>query len=65
MSYTFQEDGLPTQITYPQGTSDSYTYDELARTTSYTDEGGLTTRYTYDDNGNVPVSYTHLTLPTN
>ena len=51
-----------TKITDVIGRTVSYTYDLDDNLTNVTDVEGYTTSFTYDSN---PVSYTHLTLPTN
>lgn|GEM_PF-1978110 len=51
--YTFDSNGLITNILAPDGTSESRSYDANGNLISFTDRNGNTTIYTYDANGNV------------
>lgn len=49
--YTYNEQGLRTSITYPDGSSVKFTYDKANRILTTTDEGGRTTSYKYNAKG--------------
>jgi YD repeat-containing protein len=48
VSYTYDEVGNQTSITYPDGTTASYEYDLLGRLTKMTDSEAKNTVYAYD-----------------
>ena len=51
-SYTYNAQGLLSELENARGQQTTYTYDAMGRVTSMTDELGTVT-YTYDNNGNV------------
>lgn len=51
--YTYDRNGRPLTITYPDGTSLIYAYDSLGRMVEFTDETGMVSRFTYDGQGNI------------
>ena len=73
-AYTYNDDNLPTQLSdriYTRGSTSymlreyNFTYDDKGNVLTEKYPNGQTTTYTYNASYSIPVSYTHLTLPTN
>ena len=60
VSYTYDDNGNKSSVTYPDDTTVTYTYDGVGNLTSVTESDGRTTTYSYDGMGRlVKMEYPH------